>query len=267
MAVEVQPARAPGVLDEDLPTATARMALDPAENIIEVVAYNAAGLLASPPRQMVVTWDGVASSEPPALHVLAVGVNEYADARPQLKCAVAEARWSMPMAIEVTELASFLDVTVREVSFAALGLRQVPQMSIRGSDFALGSMVSVLDASAESFPATLRHVVEGGTHVLDAPGGAAVLMVESGVFYGVYKIEEKDGFARIAKDGTAFGVGVSGGVNAVAVNPRAFVLFQIVPHQRGDGLRPHVGLLRQMACCTCPHLGRFVLVQLPGAID
>ena len=90
MAVEVQPARAPVALDEDLPTAKARMALDPAENIIEVLAYNAAGLLASPPRQMVVTWDGVASSEPPALHVLAVGVNEYADARPQLKCAVAD---------------------------------------------------------------------------------------------------------------------------------------------------------------------------------
>ncbi len=90
MTVEVQPARAPVVLDEDLPTATARMALDPAENIIEVVAYNAAGLLASPPRQMVVTWDGVASSEPPALHVLAVGVNEYADGRPQLKYAAAD---------------------------------------------------------------------------------------------------------------------------------------------------------------------------------
>ncbi len=106
------------------------------------------------------------------------------------------------MAIEVTELASFLDVTVREVSFAALGLRQVPQMSIRGSDFALGSMVSVLDASAESFPATLRHVVEGGTHVLDAPGGAAVLMVESGCFMASTRSRKKTalrGLPRMAR--------------------------------------------------------------------
>ncbi len=377
MTVEVQPTRAPVALDEDLPTAKARVALDPGENIIEVVAYNAAGLLASPPRQMSVTWDGVASSEPPALHVLAVGVNDYADGRLQLKYAAADAQafanamkksgaglfrsvnvvtlldkdvteakldaaftemgkqaksqdvflfflaghgktvegkyyfipqdfrfegddpirtkgidqdrwqewaarvkakksvmiydtcesgsltgtrsvdaamaqsaaverltramgrtilsastddapalegykghgvmtWAMLDAmgkadangnatIEVTELASFLDVTVPEVSFAAFGLRQVPQMSIKGSDFALGSMVSVLDASAESFPATLTHVVAGGTKVLDGPSGAALQEIPAGVFYGVYKIEEKDGFARIAKDGRALG--------------------------------------------------------------
>ena len=61
----------------------ARVALDPGQNVIEVVAYNAAGLLASAPRQVTVNWDGVASSEPPALHVLAVGVNDYADGRLQ----------------------------------------------------------------------------------------------------------------------------------------------------------------------------------------
>ncbi|MFC3182068.1 WG repeat-containing protein [Cypionkella sinensis] len=377
MTVEVQPTRAPVALDEDLPTAKTRVALDPGENIIEVVAYNAAGLVASPPRQMVVTWDGVASSEPPSLYVLAVGVNDYADGRLQLKYAAADAQafanamkksgagvfksvnvttlldrdvteakldaaftemgkqaksqdvflfflaghgktvegkyyfipqdfrfegddpirakgidqdrwqewaarvkakksvmiydtcesgsltgtrsvdaamaqsaaverltramgrtilsastddapalegynghgvmtWAMLDAmgqadtngnatIEVTELASFLDVKVPEVSFAAFGLRQVPQMSIKGSDFALGSKVSVLDASAESFPATLTHVVAGGTAVLDAPAGAQVQVIAEGVFAGVYKIEEKDGFARIAKDGKALG--------------------------------------------------------------
>lgn len=377
MTVEVQPTRAPVALDEDLPTAKARVALDPGSNIIEVVAYNAAGLLASPPRQMTVTWDGVASSEPPALHVLAVGVNDYADGRLQLKYAAADAQafgeamkksgaglfktvnvvtlldkdvteakldaafteigkqaksqdvflfflaghgktvegkyyfipqdfrfegddpiranainqdrwqewaarvkakksvmiydtcesgsltgtrsvdaamaqsaaverltramgrtilsastddapalegyqghgvmtWAMLDAmgqadangnatIEVTELASFLDVKVPEVSFAAFGLRQVPQMSIKGSDFALGSMVSVLDASAESFPSTLTHVVAGGASVLDAPSGTQVQVIAAGVFSGVYKIEEKAGFARIAKDGAALG--------------------------------------------------------------
>lgn len=377
MTVEVQPTRAPVALDEGLPTARARMALDPGENIIEVVAYNAAGLLASPPRQMSVTWDGVASSEPPVLHVLAVGVNDYADGRLQLKYAAADAQafadamkkagaglfksvnvvtlldrdvteakldvaftemgkqaksqdvflfflaghgktvegkyyfipqdfrfegddpirshginqdrwqewaarikakksvmiydtcesgsltgtrsvdaamaqsaaverltramgrtilsastddapalegyqghgvmtWAMLDAmgqadangnatIEVTELASFLDVKVPEVSFAAFGLRQVPQMSIKGSDFALGSKVSVLEDSAESFPATLTHVLAGGTKVLDGPAGNPLQEIPAGVFYGVYKIAEKDGFARIAKDGKALG--------------------------------------------------------------
>ena len=107
--------------------------------------------------------------------------------------------------IEVTELANFLDLKVPEISLAAFGMRQVPQMSIKGSDFALGSKVSVLDASAESFPATLTHVVAGGTKVLDGPSGATIQTIPEGVFYGVYKIEEKAGFARIAKDGNALG--------------------------------------------------------------
>ena len=377
VTVEVQPTREAVALDEDAPKATARVALDPGENVIEVVAYNAAGLLASAPRQLTVTWDGVASSAPPALHVLAVGVNDYADGRLKLNYAAADAQafaeamkkagaglfsevdvvtlldqdvteakldaaftamgenarsqdvflfflaghgktiegkyyfipqdfrfegddpirthgigqdrwqewaagirakksvmiydtcesgsltetrsvdaamaqsaavarltramgrtilsastddapalegyqghgvmtWAMLDAfanadangnatIEVTELASFLDVKVPEISAAAFGFRQVPQMSIRGSDFALGSRVSVLAASAESFPSTLTHVVAGGTDVLDGPGGAAVLVIDGGGFTGVYRIEEKDGFARIAREGKALG--------------------------------------------------------------
>lgn len=377
VTVEVQPTREAVALDEAAPKATARVALDPGENVIEVVAYNAAGLLASAPRQLTVTWDGVASSAPPALHVLAVGVNDYADGRLKLNYAAADAlafaeamkkagaglfsevdvvtlldqdvteakldaaftamgekarsqdvflfflaghgktiegkyyfipqdfrfegddpirthgigqdrwqewaagirakksvmiydtcesgsltetrsvdaamaqsaavarltramgrtilsastddapalegyqghgvmTWAMLDAfanadangnatIEVTELASFLDVKVPEISAAAFGFRQVPQMSIRGSDFALGSRVSVLAASADSFPSTLTHVVAGGTDVLDGPGGAAVLVIDGGGFTGVYRIEEKDGFARIAREGKALG--------------------------------------------------------------
>jgi hypothetical protein len=107
--------------------------------------------------------------------------------------------------IEVTELASYLDLKVPEISAATFGFRQVPQMSIKGSDFALGSRVSVLGDAAESFPATLSHVVAGGTQVLDAPGGASVQVIAAGVFYGVFRIEDQNGFARIAKDGRALG--------------------------------------------------------------
>jgi hypothetical protein len=105
----------------------------------------------------------------------------------------------------VTELAAYLDLKVPEISAAAFGLRQVPQMSIKGSDFALGSKVSVLGDAPESFPATLSHVVAGGTQVLDVPGGQPVQEIAAGVFYGVFRIEENDGFARIAKDGQALG--------------------------------------------------------------
>ncbi len=377
VTVEVQPTRAAAALDVDNPTATTRIALEPGENRVEVVAYNAAGLLASTPQQLLINWDGVASTDPPALYVLAAGVNDYSDGRLKLKFAAADAKafaqamekagtglfasthivtllddevtaanldkafsdmgklaksqdvflfylaghgktiegkyyfipqdfrftgddpirtggidqdrwqewaarvkakksvmiydtcesgsvtetrsvdaamaqsaaverltraigrtilsassddapalegyqghgvmtWAMLDAmgqgdtngnatIEVTELANYLDVKVPEISAAAFGLRQVPQMSIKGSDFALGARVSVLGDAPENFPATLTHVVAGGTDVLDAPEGKSVLLIARGVFYGVFKIEEKGGFARIAKDGRALG--------------------------------------------------------------
>jgi len=107
--------------------------------------------------------------------------------------------------IEVTELAGYLDLEVPEISAAAFGFRQVPQMSIKGSDFALGAAVSVLADAPERFPATLSHVVAGGTPVADAPGGTVVMTIDAGVFFGVHRIEERNGFARIAKDGTALG--------------------------------------------------------------
>ena len=376
MTVDVQ-TRSAEALDSDAPTARTRLALEPGPNVIEVTAYNAAGLLASSSRSLTVTWDGVASSEPPALHVLAVGVNDYADGRLALKYAAADAKafgeamkkagtglfstvnvvtlldaqvtedqpdmafaemgsrvksqdvflfflaghgktiegkyyfipqdfrfagddpireggidqdrwqqwasrikarksvmiydtcesgsltdtrsvdaamaqsaaverltramgrtilsastddapalegyqghgvmtWAMLDAmakadsngnatIEVTELAGYLDLEVPEISAAAFGFRQVPQMSIKGSDFALGAAVSVLADAPERFPATLSHVVAGGTPVADAPGGTVVMTIDAGVFFGVHRIEERNGFARIAKDGTALG--------------------------------------------------------------
>jgi len=81
----------------------------------------------------------------------------------------------------------------------------VPQMSIKGADFALGAQVTVLRDAPERFPATLTHVVAGGTGVLDAPGGAALRTIDAAGFFGVFLIEERDGYARVAKDGTAIG--------------------------------------------------------------
>lgn len=70
----------------------ARLVLDPGDNMIELVAYNAADLIASPPATALVRWDGIASAEPPRLHVLAAGVNDYADGRLKLNFAAADAR-------------------------------------------------------------------------------------------------------------------------------------------------------------------------------
>lgn len=378
MTVDVQggPARAAAALDSDAPKARSLIALEPGQNLIEVVAYNSAGLLASPPATLTVTWDGVASSAPPDLYVLAVGVNDYADGRLKLNYAAADAlafgegmgrageglfgkvkvktlldgevtaagldaafaelaaevkpqdvfvfflaghgktvegryyfipqdfrfdgedavtrlgidqdRWqdwaaqikakksvmiydtcesgsltgtrSLDAAaaqsaavsrltraigrtilsastddapalegyrghgvltfalleglgaadengnatIEVTELAGYVDRIVPEISQSAFGMRQVPQMLIRGSDFALGASVAVLQAG-EVFPTTLTHVALPGTKVLDAPGGAEVGAIPEGAMLGVYRIEEAEGYARIAKDGKPLG--------------------------------------------------------------
>lgn len=377
MTVAVQDgARGAAALDSETPRARARVTLDPGQNLIELVAYNAAGLLASAPATLTVTWDGVATDVAPDLHVLAVGVNDYADGRLKLNYAAADAtafgqamaragqglfgsvnvvtlldaqvteagldaafadlaaqvkpqdvfvfflaghgktvegryyfipqdfrfdgedaitrlgidqdRWqdwaaairakksvmiydtcesgsltgtrsvdaaaaqSAAVArltraigrtilsastddapalegyrghgvltfallealgqaddngnatIEVTELAGYLDRTVPDLSLAAFGLRQVPQMSIRGSDFALGATVSVLSAE-ESFPTTLTHVALPGTALLDSPAGTQVGAIPEGAMLGVYRIEESQGFARIAKDGRALG--------------------------------------------------------------
>ena len=55
------------------------LALDPGENIIEVVAYNGRNLLASVPAQIKVTWTGTAGTGKPKLHVLAIGIDAYTD--------------------------------------------------------------------------------------------------------------------------------------------------------------------------------------------
>jgi hypothetical protein len=53
------------------------LALDPGDNIIEVVAYNASNLLASVPARIAVTHDGPVDSRKPTLHVIAIGIDAY----------------------------------------------------------------------------------------------------------------------------------------------------------------------------------------------
>ncbi len=58
---------------------TRTLALDPGENVIEVVAYNRPNLLASRPARTTVTYTGPADRAKPRLHVLAIGINSYSD--------------------------------------------------------------------------------------------------------------------------------------------------------------------------------------------
>jgi WD40 repeat protein len=59
--------------------ASRSLALDPGENVIEVVAYNAANLLASVPARIKLKLVAAPDTAKPKLHVLAIGINAYLD--------------------------------------------------------------------------------------------------------------------------------------------------------------------------------------------
>lgn len=67
------------------------LSLEPGDNRIELVVYNARDLIASEPAQIFVKWDGEKGSTPPKLFVVAVGVNDYYDSRLRLSYAVPDA--------------------------------------------------------------------------------------------------------------------------------------------------------------------------------
>jgi Caspase domain/Bacterial Ig domain len=80
------------------------LALDPGENVVEVVAYNGRNLLASLPARTTITYTGRSGKPNPNLYVLAIGINKYVDRGgkssggdentyfPPLSLAVADAR-------------------------------------------------------------------------------------------------------------------------------------------------------------------------------
>ncbi|MFM9847685.1 MAG: hypothetical protein ACKVP3_11055 [Hyphomicrobiaceae bacterium] len=69
------------------------VALETGENVVEVVAYNSANLLASPAARATVSFAANANAAKPKLHVLAIGINAYDPAVAQpLNLAVADAR-------------------------------------------------------------------------------------------------------------------------------------------------------------------------------
>ena len=73
-------------------TVTETLKVDPGqENIVEVTAYNGAGLLATLPLRITVDKFGATTTERPRMHVLAIGVNKYRMPEYQLNYAVNDA--------------------------------------------------------------------------------------------------------------------------------------------------------------------------------
>jgi WD40 repeat protein len=70
---------------------TRRLSLDEGENEIEVVAYNGRNLVASVPARVAVKAQVAGARKPGRLHVLAIGLNDYADASLKLSYAVPDA--------------------------------------------------------------------------------------------------------------------------------------------------------------------------------
>lgn len=73
-------------------TVSQKLAIEPGDNVVEVVAYNARGLIASVPARVTLKGTGMAAQVKPRLFVLSVGVNDYLDSRLQLKFAAPDAR-------------------------------------------------------------------------------------------------------------------------------------------------------------------------------
>jgi WD40 repeat protein len=90
------------------------MALDPGENIIELIAYNGANLIASAPARVSITWRGAEPTVPPRLYVMAVGINAYLDSTLRLNYSVPDAT-SIAVALKEAGQGHYEDVIVTEV--------------------------------------------------------------------------------------------------------------------------------------------------------
>jgi uncharacterized caspase-like protein len=91
------------------------LALEPDDNTVEVVAYNARNRLASLPASTTVRWTAPANQPQPKLYVIAVGIDKYEDAVfRRLSLAVADAR-AFGAAMKTAGAGLYADVDVTYV--------------------------------------------------------------------------------------------------------------------------------------------------------
>ena len=89
---EIQGGTSPCATTSSCRIATQTLRLDPAKmNVIEIAAYNGAGLLATEPYRIEIDKFGVTTEERPHMYVVAVGVSDYAKSEWHLKYAANDA--------------------------------------------------------------------------------------------------------------------------------------------------------------------------------
>jgi WD40 repeat protein len=122
--------------------------------------------------------------------------------------AIGEAQADSDGLIGVTELASYVDRSVPELSYAAWKIRQVPQMRIIGSNFPLVRKVAILnEAGAEppSIPLKPTHVVIASAVVHPAGSESAPVLVELTPGTQVRVIESSGDWVIVAREGKKLG--------------------------------------------------------------
>jgi WD40 repeat protein len=111
--------------------------------------------------------------------------------------------------IGVTELASYVDRRVPELSYEAFKIRQVPQMKIVGSNFPIAHRVTILPSAPSDqsapIPTIPTHVVIASATVREAAssGAPSVLNLTPGT--QVRLVETDGGWVLIARDGKKIG--------------------------------------------------------------
>lgn len=115
--------------------------------------------------------------------------------------------------VEVTELAQYVDRRLPELTYDAFGMRQVPQMSIVGSNFPLASKVSLLIADGGDgrgatplvFPIKPTHVVIKPADVYEesAGGGGKLEQLSPGTLVSLVRSDQ--GWALVVRDNKQIG--------------------------------------------------------------
>ncbi|RWP40769.1 MAG: hypothetical protein EOR05_32320 [Mesorhizobium sp.] len=107
--------------------------------------------------------------------------------------------------LDVTELASYIDTNVPDLSFKAFQMRQVPQMKIVGSNFPVVSNVQVMLAGEESISAKPTHVVIQAITVRLKAEQTAERVTELAQGSQVTLVSSAAGWTLIAREGKRLG--------------------------------------------------------------
>jgi WD40 repeat protein/uncharacterized caspase-like protein len=125
--------------------------------------------------------------------------------------ALGEADANQDSLLQVTELAGYVDRRVPEVSFDAFGFRQVPQMNLVGSDFAVAKAGHGA-VEADSTETESAVAERGATLVVIAPGrifsepdGNSQVVGEVAVGTQVGAVRRQSGWVLIKRDGRTLG--------------------------------------------------------------